>query len=383
MEIGYTPEQEALRPELREYYEKLLDPDTVAELSDVAHGIGPARRAASGSRCAPTAGSAIGWPKEYGGQGRSAIEQFIFFDESMRAGAPVPMLTINTRRPDDHALRHRRAEASSSSRRSSPARSTSASATPSPAPAPTSRRSRRAPCATATSTSSTARRCGRRSPATPTTAGSRCAPTPRPRSTRASRCIIVPMDTPGITVSPLDLLGDHDINQVFFDDVRVPVANCVGGENNGWKLITNQLNHERVTLCSSGSIGARARPRSREWAQDDEAARRPPRDRPGVGAAQPGPRARQRRRAAADELAGRRGRPTQGVLDIGHCSSIKVFGTEFYLEALAAAHGDPRARSRTSSPTHRARCCARGSRPCTAARSSSRSAAAPTSRSAT
>src|SRR6185369_3942413 len=38
----------------------------------------------------------IGWPKEYGGQGRSQIEQFIFFDESMRAGAPVPMLTINT-----------------------------------------------------------------------------------------------------------------------------------------------------------------------------------------------------------------------------------------------------------------------------------------------
>src|SRR5205085_1918800 len=38
----------------------------------------------------------IGWPKEWGGQGRSAIEQFVFFDESMRAGAPVPMLTINT-----------------------------------------------------------------------------------------------------------------------------------------------------------------------------------------------------------------------------------------------------------------------------------------------
>src|SRR5688500_19988431 len=38
----------------------------------------------------------IGWPKEYGGQEKSALEQFIFFDESMRAGAPVPMLTINT-----------------------------------------------------------------------------------------------------------------------------------------------------------------------------------------------------------------------------------------------------------------------------------------------
>ena len=38
----------------------------------------------------------LGWPVEYGGQGRTEIEQFIFFDESMRAGAPVPMLTVNT-----------------------------------------------------------------------------------------------------------------------------------------------------------------------------------------------------------------------------------------------------------------------------------------------
>ena len=63
---------------------------------------------------------------------------------------------------------------------------------------------------------------------------------------RASRC------------QPLHLLGEHDINAVFFDDVRVPVANVVGGENHGWKLITNQLNHERVTLCSSGVDRARA-----------------------------------------------------------------------------------------------------------------------------
>ena len=41
----------------------------------------------------------IGWPEEYGGQGRTAIEQFIFFDESMRVGAPVPMLTINSVAP--------------------------------------------------------------------------------------------------------------------------------------------------------------------------------------------------------------------------------------------------------------------------------------------
>src|SRR3712207_4067412 len=38
----------------------------------------------------------LGWPKEYGGQGRSAIEQFVFYDEAQRAGVPIPFLTINT-----------------------------------------------------------------------------------------------------------------------------------------------------------------------------------------------------------------------------------------------------------------------------------------------
>src|SRR5690606_10257528 len=60
--------------------------------------------------------------------------------------------------------------------------------------------------------------------------------------------------TPGITKVPLNLLPGHNICQVFFEDVRVPVENLVGEENGGWRLITNQLNHERVTLCSSGMI---------------------------------------------------------------------------------------------------------------------------------
>ena len=70
--------------------------------------------------------------------------------------------------------------------------------------------------------------------------------------------IIVPMDTPGITMQPLNLLGSHDINAVFYEDVVVPAANVVGGENHGWKLITNQLNHERVTLCRERGDGAGA-----------------------------------------------------------------------------------------------------------------------------
>ena len=52
----------------------------------------------------------IGWPKEYGGQGRPPIDQFIFFDEVQRAGAPVPVRHRQHGRPDAHAVRHRRAE---------------------------------------------------------------------------------------------------------------------------------------------------------------------------------------------------------------------------------------------------------------------------------
>jgi 3-oxocholest-4-en-26-oyl-CoA dehydrogenase alpha subunit len=63
---------------------------------------------------------------------------------------------------------------------------------------------------------------------------------------------IVPMDSPGIEVRDLDLLVDHNLCTVHYDDVRVPASNLVGEENKGWRLITNQLNHERVTLCSPG-----------------------------------------------------------------------------------------------------------------------------------
>src|SRR5512139_718964 len=94
MYIGYTTEQEALRTELRAYYAKLLTPE-VREAVHQGQGVGEATRAVV-RQMGRDGWLGIGWPKEYGGQGRSQIEQFIFFDESMRSGAPVPMLTINT-----------------------------------------------------------------------------------------------------------------------------------------------------------------------------------------------------------------------------------------------------------------------------------------------
>src|SRR4051794_11539153 len=97
MQLAYTPAHEALRQELRAYYDQLLTPEVVAEVSR-SEGIGPAPRRVV-RQMAEDGWLGIGWPKEFGGQGRGFVEQFIFFDESMRAGAPVPMLTINSVAP--------------------------------------------------------------------------------------------------------------------------------------------------------------------------------------------------------------------------------------------------------------------------------------------
>ena len=58
--------------------------------------------------------------------------------------------------------------------------------------------------------------------------------------------LLIDMDTPGIRISPIHTLaGDHELNQVFFDDVRVPQANRLGAENDGWSVAKHLLAFER------------------------------------------------------------------------------------------------------------------------------------------
>jgi alkylation response protein AidB-like acyl-CoA dehydrogenase len=66
---------------------------------------------------------------------------------------------------------------------------------------------------------------------------------------------IVPMDLPGIRLSPIiDMTTAHSFNQTFFDDVRLPVEYRVGEEGDGWRLAKVTLANERVSLSSSGSL---------------------------------------------------------------------------------------------------------------------------------
>tara|TARA_B100000315_G_C14574063_1_gene587063 strand:+ start:676 stop:1332 length:657 start_codon:yes stop_codon:yes gene_type:complete len=58
--------------------------------------------------------------------------------------------------------------------------------------------------------------------------------------------LLIDMDTPGVTVEPIiTLAGDHEVNQVFFDNVRVPVSNRVGPETEGWAVAKYLLEFER------------------------------------------------------------------------------------------------------------------------------------------
>ena len=327
MHIAYTDEQQALRSELAAYYDDLLT-DEVREALMVEHGTGPMNRRMV-KQMAADGWLGIGWPKEYGGQGRSQLEQFIFFDESMRSGAPVNMLTINTVGPtimnfgtdeqkDFFLPKILAGDIHFSIGYSEPEAGTDLASLKCRAELDgdeyvingqkmwTSLASDADYCWLAVRTDPDA-----------------------PKHKGISMIIVDLKNTPGITVEPLNLLSSHDINAVYYDNVRVPAANIVGGLNKGWNLITNQLNHERVTLCSSGMLEQSfqetvrfaadntlpdgSRIIDQEWVQLNLA----------------------RVRSGLDFLRLINWKVASSEhLDIADASIIKIFGTEFYLESF-------------------------------------------------
>jgi 3-oxocholest-4-en-26-oyl-CoA dehydrogenase alpha subunit len=329
MDLGLSPEQRTLRDELRAYYDKLLDPDTVAELHR-SNGVGAAPRRVWKQMCAD-GWAGVGWPTEWGGQGKGPMDQFIFYDESMRAGAPVPMLTLNTVGPTimqfgtDEQKQFFLPRILAGDLHFCIGYSEPESGTDLASLACRAVRDGDEYVINGqkmwTSLASDADYCWlavRTNPDAPKHKG--------------ISILIVPLDTPGITVQPLDLLSTHDINAVYYDDVRVPATNLVGEENKGWRLIVNQLNHERVTLVSSGII-ERALTEVRAWAQsvtlpdgrrviDQEWAQ--------VNLARVHAKL-EFLRLMNWKLAWN---ASNGVLDVADCSTVKVFGTEFYLEAF-------------------------------------------------
>lgn len=329
MKLAYSADHEALRRELRAYYAKLLTPEILAECQR-SEGVGPVVREVV-KQMGADGWLGIGWPKEYGGRGMTPIEQFIFFDESMRAGAPVPMLTVNSVAPtimqfgSDEQKKFflpkiLKGEIHFAIGYTEPAAGTDLA-----------------------SLQTRAVRDGDffvingqkiwTSLATDADYIWLAVRTdPEAPKHKGISMLIVPREAPGVRVAPIKNMGLMNTNQTFYDDVRVPASNLVGKLNGGWRLITNQLNHERVTLCSSGMIEGRYEDLVR-WAKATRLAdgrRVVDQEWVQVNLARIWSRLEFVRLMNFKIAWGaEQGQP----LNPAHASSIKVFGTEFYLEA--------------------------------------------------
>jgi alkylation response protein AidB-like acyl-CoA dehydrogenase len=262
MQVELTAAQQELRMELRSYFAGLISPAERSAMKRERHG--PVFREIV-RRMGRDGRLGVGWPVEYGGQGFGGIEQHLFVDEAARADVQLPSVTLQTVGPtlqefgtDEQksfflpkilageihfAIGYTEPEAGTD----------------------------------LASLRTTAVRDGDEYVVNGqkifTTGGHDAdyiwlAVRTAPDAPRHKGISILIMDTsdPGYSWTPIITCdGAHHVNATYYSDVRVPVDRLVGKENEGWRLITTQLNHERVMLGPAGRIGGLYH-RVRAWA---------------------------------------------------------------------------------------------------------------------
>jgi 3-oxocholest-4-en-26-oyl-CoA dehydrogenase alpha subunit len=328
MYLDYTPAQRELREELRAYFARLMTPDLQAELS-WKEGGGPLYRQAL-RQMGRDGWLGIGWPQEYGGQGRSPIEQFIFSDEVQRAGFPLPFLTLNTVGPTimEYGTPEQKSfflprilagECHFSIGYSEPGAGTDLA----------SLRTR-------------AVRDGDDYVVTGSKVFTSLAEyadyiwlAVRTDATAAKHkgisMLIVDTRLPGYKCTPIWTMAGVRTNATYYEDVRVPTSSLVGRENEGWWLITSQLNRERIALSPVGPL-ERMLGDVRRWAEETRLADgRRVIDQEWVRLKL----ARVRARWEALKLLVWRQAwcMTQGSLNFADASAVKVYASEFYVDA--------------------------------------------------
>lgn len=254
MDIRLNDAQRALRDQLRSYFAQLMTPELRAECErDMGEGGGPLWRQALG-RMGADGWIGLGWPEALGGRGMSPLEQFIFVEEVMRAGYPFPFLTTESVGPmlAEHGNEWIRAEIVPKVLRgevviaigySEPDAGTDLAAL-----------------------RTTAVRDGddwviNGQKMWTSLAhfsdyvwlAARTDPDPSRRHKGIS-LFLVPTSAPGWSCSPVNTLGGVRTNATFYDNIRVSDAHRVGELHGGWKLITGQLNRERLSLINFGPV---------------------------------------------------------------------------------------------------------------------------------
>jgi alkylation response protein AidB-like acyl-CoA dehydrogenase len=333
-----TDDQRALRAELRSYFATLISPAERAIMLTERHG--PAYREVV-SRMGRDGWLGVGWPAEYGGRGLGQIEQQIFVTEAALADVPLPAVTLQTVGPtlmahgsqeqkDFFLPRILAGELHFAIGYTEPGAGTDLA-----------------------SLRTSAVLDGDHYVVTGqkifTTGGHdadyiwlACRTAPDAPRHKGLSILIVDTADPGYSWTPIITHdGAHHVNATYYSAVRVPVTRRVGEENAGWRLITAQLNHERVMLGPSGRIGVLHR-RVRDWAAGQTGPDgRPLLDRPDV------------RRALARASAAERVNELLNwqvavaeTVDVADASVTKVFGSEQVqrlgteLAELVSRHGD-------------------------------------------
>ncbi len=339
MDLELTDRQAALRAELRAYFAALISPAEREAMLTQRHGTvyrDVVRRMGRDGWLG------VGWPVRYGGRGLGQVEQQIFATEAALADVPLPAVTLQTVGPT--LMAHGTAEQKDfflpkilagelhfAIGYTEPGSGTDLASL-------TTRAVRDGGYYVVTGQKIF------------TTGGHdadyvwlACRTDPAAPRHRGLSILIVDTSDPGYSWTPIITHdGAHHVNATYYAEVRVPVTRLVGTENAGWRLITEQLNHERVMLGPSGRIGVLHR-RVHDWAAHS----RGPAGRSLL--AEPDVRRALARATAAErvnELLNWQVAVTETV-DVADASVTKVFGSEHVqrigaeLAEVVSRHGDP------------------------------------------
>ena len=267
MFIDYTDRQKALRKEFRDYFGQLIKPEYREELRAAEGGDLYKNLIRQQGRDGILA---VGWPEEYGGRGLTQSEQLIRFEEALLAGAPTPFVTLNTVGPAimDHGTDEQK-------RRFLPGIAagethfaigyTEPSAGTDLASLKTSAVRQgdhylvngNKVYTSAAEVADYIFLAARTDPDAPKHKG--------------ISILVVDTGDPGFSFAPIHTVGSVRTNVSYYTDIKVPADMIIGEENGGWRLITSQLNHERVGLAAWGIQGWKLFRDILEWARETRA----------------------------------------------------------------------------------------------------------------
>lgn len=272
MYIDYTEEQKQLRKQLRDYFTQLMTPERKAAIRNGQEESGPVYKELI-RQIGKDGWLSLGFPKEYGGQGKGTVEQLMFFEEALLAGAPLPFVTINTVAPAlmEYGTEEQKqkflagiisGEIHFTIGYTEPNAGTDLAVLNTTA---VEDGDYYVINGTKVFTSSA-------EGADYVWLATRTTPDVKHKGVTM---FIVDTKDPGFSVAPIHTVGGMRTNMTYYENVRVHKSMMIGQLNQGWGLIMAQLNHERVGLAAWGIHGWRLYSEVLAWARKAQNGKRP------------------------------------------------------------------------------------------------------------